>query len=488
MGINNRQRRAAKKSKRSKNGAGHPGRGPGEGYRGHGQGGYGVGHGYGPGGYGQDGYGPGGYGPGGYGQAGYGRGGNGAPDYGRDRASAPDGGRDVAASLVLRALAELATDPRAARRYAEEMVAPHSPVPKHVLADVLGLFLTDLTTAVVKGGWSPSDLGEIMRRRGSGRHLPPLAGLLAAETERHRPDRVSPAWRQDLEGLGSPEPLDLASALGLELGLGLAAVMRILPDIAPTLPRPGSVASMRESGASGTDSKQLAKVRSLLAKAESTQYPEEAEALSAKAQELISRYALDRLLEQAEDSQTGGSVTLRRLWIDPPYVLAKATLIGEVANANRCRSIVSEQLGFCAIVGDPSDLHSVEVMTTSLLVQANTAIQRHGSHVDSRGTTRTRSFRQSFLVSYALRIGERLRAADQEAVAETERTDLLLPALRSQEEHVEAAFAEIFPNAVSRQTSITNSVGWAAGRAAADLALFDLPLPLASAAGGGGRS
>ncbi|RMB71755.1 DUF2786 domain-containing protein [Rhodococcus sp. SBT000017] len=45
-----------------------------------------------------------------------------------------------------------------------------------------------------------------------------------------------------------------------------------------------------------TDSKMLGRIRGLLAKAESTQFPAEAEALSAKAQDLMTRYAIDSAL------------------------------------------------------------------------------------------------------------------------------------------------------------------------------------------------
>jgi hypothetical protein len=100
---------------------------------------------------------------------------------------------------------------------------------------------------------------------------------------------------------------------------------------------------------------------------------------------------------------------------------------------------VSEGLGFCTVVGEESDLGAVDVLVTSLLLQAGTAMRRHGRQLDSTGTSRTRSFRQSFLVSYASRIRERLHAAAEQAVQSTGRAGELVPALHRQAERLDAA-------------------------------------------------
>ncbi|MDP9444147.1 MAG: hypothetical protein M3P83_07300 [Actinomycetota bacterium] len=204
-----------------------------------------------------------------------------------------------------------------------------------------------------------------------------------------------------------------------------------------------------------------------------------------KAQELISRYALDRLVEEAVDDSAAGAVVARRLWIDPPYVLGKAALIDAVARENRCRSVTTDDLGFCTMVGEARDLDGVELLVTSLLVQADAAMLRCGRQQDWRGRSRTTSFRRSFLFAFAARIGERLAAANQGVLAESGRIDQLLPVLRRRGERVDAAVEELFPRLVSRETSISNSHGWAAGRAAADLALLDtnLRIPPAPTAG-----
>jgi hypothetical protein len=154
--------------------------------------------------------------------------------------------------------------------------------------------------------------------------------------------------------------------------------------------------------------------------------------------------------------------------------MPKALLVGAVADANRCRSVVTEDPGFCTLVGTASDVEAVEVLSTSLLVQATAAMTRHGSQMDVLGRSRTRSFRHSFLLSYATRIGERLRAATESAVADTGHTTDLVPILRRHAERVDAAVDEAFPHLRSRQSSVSNGLGWAAGRVAADLARLDV--------------
>lgn len=259
--------------------------------------------------------------------------------------------------------------------------------------------------------------------------------------------------------------------------LAVAGVLSGLPSIAALIDPPGCASrAARPVAVPGpADAKQLARVRALLAKAESTQYEAEAEALTAKAQELISRHALARLLERGEGESPADSIVVRRVWIDAPYVTAKAMVLSAVAKANRCRAVLSESLGLLTAVGEACDLDVVDLLGTSLLVQANAAMPRHGSQIDRAGGSRTRSFRQSFLVSYAIRIGERLHRADASAVDETGERARLLPVLRAAEEAVDEHVATLFPEMYSaRSPQASNGQGWAAGHAAADLASLDL--------------
>nr|WP_239063015.1 DUF2786 domain-containing protein [Streptomyces sp. SID13031] len=217
----------------------------------------------------------------------------------------------------------------------------------------------------------------------------------------------------------------------------------------------------------------LARIRALLAKAEATDFPDEAEALSGKAQELMAKFSLDQALVDADPGlDLPDDSGARRIWVETPYVSAKAQLVGAVASANRCRTVSMEQLAVVTIVGEELDLQLTELLSTSLLVQANRAMLAAGKHIGQRGESRTRSFRQSFLMAYAQRIGERLQAtteATQAAVPALD-ADRLLPVLARREEQVDALFIKLFPDTVTRRTRITNGAGWAAGLTAADQA------------------
>jgi hypothetical protein len=223
----------------------------------------------------------------------------------------------------------------------------------------------------------------------------------------------------------------------------------------PALVPPGTATPARHT----VDEKKLSRVRALLAKAESSSFPEEAEALSAKAQELMTRHALDRVLVEAGPELPAS----RRIWLDTPYVDAKSLLVHVVAQANRCRAVFDARWDFVTVVGDEDDLDAVTLLTTSLLVQATRAMI-----ADPAG--RDRAFRKSFLVSYATRVGERLDQAAEAAIAESPDPDRLLPVLASHDLAVEAAFTTLFPAVVSKSVTVRSHEGWDAGREAADRA------------------
>src|SRR5215203_6185121 len=198
----------------------------------------------------------------------------------------------------------------------------------------------------------------------------------------------------------------------------------------------------------GIDDKVLGRVRALLAKAESTDFPEEAEALSAKAHELMARYAIDHVLLDTAGQRAGGP-GLHRLFVDPPYPSAKFLLLSRIAKANRCDAIWDKRDGVATVIGFPVDAEAVEILYTSLLIQATTAMLGHGAQTDGWGRSRTKAFRHSFLLAYGERIGQRLAEqtarAEQEAVDRTPGTDLV-PVLAERRAEVAAAVAEAFPH------------------------------------------
>jgi hypothetical protein len=209
----------------------------------------------------------------------------------------------------------------------------------------------------------------------------------------------------------------------------------------------------------------LTRIRALLAKAEATGYPEEAEALTAKAQELMARHSLDEALLAARTHRPDAPAACR-IGVDAPYESAKAILLDAVASANRCRAVWNSDFGFSTVVGFDGDLEAVELLYTSLLVQGTTAMTRAEAGQRAGGRKRTKTFRQSFLMAYAHRLGERLEAVADEVV-----TADLLPVLASRDVAVTDRAEEMFPRTTTtRVRGVTDEAGWTHGRAAADSA------------------
>ncbi len=266
---------------------------------------------------------------------------------------------------------------------------------------------------------------------------------------------------------------DLARRLRIGRSYAVHHVIEVLVLVASLPPLPALRSAERRPRA--LDGRMLERVRALLAKAESTTFPEEAEALTTKAQELMTRYAIDRaLLDATAGVGAGAGVSGRRVVVEDPYAKEKSLLLGKVVGANRCRAVWSPDLGWSTVFGADDDLDIVELLFTSLLFQAASAMAAAGSTADR--SARTRSFRQAFLAAYAIRIGERLRQANDEAArtaADVHGSKRLLPVLAERRTAAEAAVREAFPHLDRTRFSAHDHDGWAAGTAAADVASLD---------------
>lgn len=388
------------------------------------------------------------------------------------------------AALWEAAGARLAGNADAADSYAEAALTGLRDRPD-LLDSAAQRIVEELVTASWRRGWLPEDLLQTAQRNTGAAEASYLVDQIAAEHRHYPPARIHPRWHRELVDLGATRWWDsarphlpqwarrrgIALPAAVHAVIGTIALLRSLPELPRVLPLPGTAPVSDAATERAVDPKVLARVRGLLAKAESTEFVEEAEALSAKAQELMTRHALERAVVDADEDTVPAAGALR-LWLQPPYLAAKGLLVDAVAAANRCRSVLYEKLGFVTVLGDEVDLEIVELLTTSLLVQASRSMLAGGRRSDRRGQSRTRSYRQAFLVSYATRIRERLTAASDEAVSATG-APTLLPVLAARERVVEELFDSMFPALVHRSCSVSNAEGWHAGRAAADLAILD---------------
>ncbi len=134
----------------------------------------------------------------------------------------------------------------------------------------------------------------------------------------------------------------------------------------------------------------LARVRKLLAKAEDPACTSaEAEAFTAKATELIAKYGVDRALLAAQDPAID-PVGDRIVPLDAPYALDKAGLLAAVAVPLGCRVVRRTRDGVKVhLFGHDADLERVELLFTSLLVQAAHGLaavrrRRRGARVRGR--------------------------------------------------------------------------------------------------------
>jgi len=348
-----------------------------------------------------------------------------------------------------------------------------------------------------KVGWQPVDLAELAKRRCDESAVAYLVDAVAAEHEQYAAATIDPRWQEQLDGLAAdswwePDRSHLTQwaerrgedrTAALDAALAVVGLVAAVPEFPRLMPIPGEIATPTRRtarAASGIDQKILGRIRGLLAKAEATSFTEEADALSAKAQELMAKYSLDRALidASAESAEVSDGTTGRRMWLEAPYVSAKANLVHAVAQANGCRAISYDQIGFVTVLGHETNVTLVELLVTSLLVQASREMLRAGSQTGAYGQSRTRSYRQSFLVSYAVRIGERLQATAREAQEAYADPGRLLPVLASREQQVDRLFTKLFPNTVSKRVSVSNAAGWAHGRTAADLAHLDTRRPV----------
>jgi hypothetical protein len=227
-------------------------------------------------------------------------------------------------------------------------------------------------------------------------------------------------------------------------------------------PVPRQTAGLTDSESG--DQKIVSKVRALLAKAEATSFPEEAEAFMAKAQELIARHAIDEVVV-AGGTAHAADVACRHVLLEEPYLRPKYLLLARVARANRCRAI--QRGDFAMVFGSTGDLEAVELLYTSLLAQATSSMLSAGTE----GHTRSRSFRHGFLVAFAERIGQRLEEANTAVVEEdTADAKTALPALLERDRAAEQMVEELFPNVRSMSISSSNPAGLSAGYAAANRA------------------
>lgn len=424
--------------------------------------------------------------------------------------------REQAADAVADAVAAVCSGhDDAYARVLTKLASERTPLWTRAVSRYLAEVLRMAVARAWRAGWQPAELPRHVGRELAAQHASMAADVIARQARGYSAASIDVRWGAQVAAVCA-EPVDAAdgdylgawqqrsNAVGglrdtIATAVEVLHLLQHLPVLEQLLPLPGTVQAAaarhpvpgKPAGAAGqADERILGRIRALLAKAEATEFAEEAEALSARAQELMARYSIDQALLAAGSGSRDAPVG-RRIPVDGPYEDPKTSLLQAVAMANRCRVVWSKEVGLATVIGFPADLDSVELLFTSLLVQANAAMLRAGSRQDAYGRSRTRAFRQSFLVSYSIRIGERLAEAaehaTEEAVAERERAaaergeapaaagssgTALVPFLAARRQAVDDAVDDMFGGTLRRGRGLraTDEEGWISGRAAADLA------------------
>jgi len=250
------------------------------------------------------------------------------------------------------------------------------------------------------------------------------------------------------------------------------------------------------------DPKVLRRVRALLAKAEATPYAEEAAAFTAKANTLMTEHAISQILAESDGASSDTIETLV-VPIEAPYTREKFHILSAVANTNRCRAVLglhenalaeldpntrltSAKGEYCVVLGTRPDLEIVNLLFTSLLLQAVHTMLAHGSVVDGAGRNRTKSFRHSFLLGFASTVAQRLHEANTQAtdaaVATQENpaagTAALVPRLQQRADAVDTRLHDLFPATRTISSTVSNRAGLRAGHnAGATADIGHTPVP-----------
>lgn len=353
--------------------------------------------------------------------------------------------------------------------------------------------LLDQVDAIWAGGWQPAELhrqGRLGCRTVAGARL--VAAAIATDHAGRRSVTLDSRWVTQVDGLDLPvvsgrpgwvgswvedEGFDRATAVATMVD-ALGNLLH-LPRLEPVLPPPGSQGAAQAgtstggtNGATGAESDPvLVRIRALLAQAESTTFEAEATAFTAKAQELMTRHAIDAAVVHGRSGGEDGGPVAIRVPIDAPYADAKSLLLQTVAEAGRCRSVFHTSVAMSTVVGFGADVAAVELLFTSLLLQAQTALSDSAKSAPAGTRTRSQSYRSAFLLAYTGRIGDRLAEINDAVYAEVEaeQGSAFLPVLRSRSDAVDDFMSERFGEMVSSPVrGGHDAAGWASGKVAAD--------------------
>lgn len=190
------------------------------------------------------------------------------------------------------------------------------------------------------------------------------------------------------------------------------------------------------------------KINKLMAKAESTEFPEEAEALLEKAQELMTTYGIEEAMLREAGKEVIEEITELVLSYTGGMRKTLFALGHRLADHNGCRSFFRDNRHDSGprrvdviVIGFPKDLERIEMLDTSLKLQCAVALKKFvKEHVDPtwhRGVKRNE--KREFVLGYIAGVSAKLRQAQVRAteVATEKNGPGVALAIRSRKDQVD---------------------------------------------------
>lgn len=162
--------------------------------------------------------------------------------------------------------------------------------------------------------------------------------------------------------------------------------------------------------------KMLHRIRALLNQAgDPAATPAEAEAFTAKAADLMARYGVNRAMLAATNpgTDTPGD---RTITVEAPYAVDKQRLLSQIGVALGCKCVLKRHGNTYSVhlFGYGSDLERVDMLFTSLLLQAVNGMAQAPPAVSEP----LAAFRRSWLAGFTAAVSRRIQQAEAKAARE----------------------------------------------------------------------
>jgi phosphopantetheinyl transferase (holo-ACP synthase) len=219
----------------------------------------------------------------------------------------------------------------------------------------------------------------------------------------------------------------------------------------------------------------LDKVQKLLNKAERSSTEEEASAFFAKAEDLMTRWAIDDAMLRAAGKLDKENIEQRQVKVPSTYFSADMILASRIGRVHNVKLLQNKPMRYIVLIGFTSDIEHVVQLYTLLRIQAvrfaQKGLDEHESKAWMTGMEQY-VWRRSFREGFAERVGDRLREQVRSTTTEAKKThgsgmELVLVDKKKQ---VDDYYDGISKGKARARRERYSNAGGAAGRAAGNSA------------------